>query len=232
MFKGERVIIPETLKSIILGKLHQSHMGMEKTKLRTRTSIFWPGINRDVEDVVKSCNVCLSTHPHQQKELLISSKIPTYPWQIVGTDLCEWQNQHFVVVIDYYSRYWEIERLYTLGTESVTCKMKAIFARNGIPEEVRSDNGSQYTSRCFQEFSKSWGFQRVTSSPEYPQSNGLAEKSVRIAKSLLTRCKIAGSDPYIAILEYRNTPIDGFKSPNELSKGRSCRSIIPLKRHN
>ena len=87
VFKGERVIISETLKSKIRRKLHQSHMGMEKTKLRARTSIFRPGINRDVKGVGKSCNECLSTHPHQQKESLISSEIPTYPWQIVGTDL-------------------------------------------------------------------------------------------------------------------------------------------------
>ena len=64
--KGERVIIQETLTSTILRELHQTHMGMEKTKLRARTSIFWPGISHDLEDVVKSYNACLP-HIHLNK---------------------------------------------------------------------------------------------------------------------------------------------------------------------
>ena len=108
--------------------------------------------------------------------------------------------------------------------------MKAIFSRNGIPAKIGSDNGSQYMSRRFKSFKEDWGISHTTSSPEYPQDNGLAKKMAQIAKNLLTRCKIANSDPFIAILEWRNTPVDGYKSPNELLKGRSCRSIIPLEK--
>ncbi|XP_061877492.1 kinesin-1 heavy chain-like isoform X3 [Entelurus aequoreus] len=105
--------------------------------------------------------------------------------------------------------------------------MKAVFSRQGIARRVISDNGPCYNSSEFKQFAESWGFQHITSSPHYPQSNGLAEKTVQTAKRILTKAKEDKKDPYLCFLEYRNTPVDGLKSPAQILMSRRLRSILP-----
>ena len=228
LFKDQRIVIPKIMRQEILKKLHQAHMGIEKTKLRARETVFWPGINRQIEDMVKSCETCLENQKKQAKETMIGSEIPKYPFQVVGTDLFYWNGQDFLLIVDYYSRYWEIEKLTNIRSKTVIQKLKKIFARLGIPEQLRSDNGTQYTSSDFKKFRKEWEFQHKTSSPHYHQSNGMAERHVQIAKKLLTKAKHSKQDPYLAILEALNTPVDGFASPAQLISGRRYRSILPI----
>lgn len=105
--------------------------------------------------------------------------------------------------------------------------MKVIFSRHGIPEKVVSDNGPNYASREFAKFAKEWDFMHTTSSPYHPESNGLAEKMVQTAKHTLKKSKKDGKDPYLAILEYCNTPIDGVGFLAQLLMSRRLRSILP-----
>ena len=109
---------------------------------------------------------------------MIPSDIPVYPFQIVASDLFNWNNQDFVIVVDYYSKYWEMERLYDTKSLIIVKKMKKMFWRSGVPETLRSDNGPQYTAQLFKEFSKEWNFSHVTSSPKYPKSNGFVERHI------------------------------------------------------
>ena len=96
-------------------------------------------------------------------------------------------------------------------------KMKGIMARHGIPEQVFSDNGPQFSCAEFAQFANTWGFVHSTSIPRYPQSNGLAEKDVQTVKRIVMKATASGRDPYIALLEYRTTPIsDCGKSPAQL----------------
>ena len=104
---------------------------------------------------------------------------------------------------------------------------KSIFARHGILELVISDNGPQYTSDAYEEFSKEYQFQHETSSPYFPQSNGEAERAVKIIKEMLKK----NDDPYLAILAYRTTPIQGGQySPAELLMNRMLRTTLPTTR--
>ena len=129
--------------------------------------------------------------------------------------------------MDYFSRYFEIARLPDTKSSTVVTHMKSIFARHGIPREVRSDNGPQYTSQEFRKFSREWNFQHTTTSPYHPQANGLAERSVQTVKNLLKKANRDGKDPYISLLEYRNTPIDQIGSPAQILMSRRLRSVIP-----
>ena len=112
IFKGERIVLPTSLQKRILSKLNQDHLGIEKTKLRARETVFWSNINQHAEDLVSSCSVCLDSRNENARQPVIRSDVPQYPFQTVGSDLFHWNNQYFILVIDYYSRYWEIERLY------------------------------------------------------------------------------------------------------------------------
>lgn len=158
---------------------------------------------------------------------MLSHDIPEIPWETVATDLFTWNSENYIVICDYLSRYFEIERLHNITTAAVIHKMKAVFARQGIARKVVSDNGPCYNSHEFKQFAESWGFQHVTSSPLYPQCNGLAEKTVQTAKRILTKAKEDKKDPYLSLLEYRNTPVDGLKSPAQILMSRRLRSILP-----
>lgn len=110
----------------------------------------------------------------------------------------------------------------TAGT--IVTHMKSIFARHGIPEELISDN-MPYNSKEFKQFANDWGFELTTSSPTYPQSNSLSEKAVQTVKRILKKT----SDPYIGLLEYRNTPVTGMTySPSQLLMSRTTRTKISV----
>jgi transposase InsO family protein len=102
--------------------------------------------------------------------------------------------------------------------------MKSCFARHGIPDRVISDNGPQFSSVEFSKFSSSYGFKHQTSSPRYPQANGKIERAVKTMKSLLKKSK----DPYIALMAYRDTPLENGYSPAELLFGRKIQTTLPV----
>ena len=90
---------------------------------------------------------------HSQKpEPLMMSKLPDLPWQKVATDLFSWKGSQYLLVIDYFSRYVELSKLSATTSQDVINQMKSIFARHGIPNEVVSDNGPQFSSKVFHSF--------------------------------------------------------------------------------
>ena len=129
--------------------------------------------------------------------------------------------QNYLILVDYYSSYFEVNSLENLLTNTVIDKVRGHFARYGIPNTVVSDCGPQFTSSEFKEFAKKWSFRHIKSSPYHHQSNGKAENAVKIAKSLLIKAKEDGKDPLLSLLEWRNTPTEGFNcSPAQRFYGR------------
>ena len=104
--------------------------------------------------------------------------------------------------------------------------MKLFFSRHGIPYELVSDNGPNYASQEFTEFTLAYGFKHTTTRPRYPQSGGLHEKAVQTVKSMLKKVEESGEDVYLALLDYRNTPMDGV-SPAQALMNRQLKSTIP-----
>ena len=114
-------------------------------------------------------------------------------------------------------------KLTSTTASSIITHLRGIFARHGVPETLRADNGPQYAAESMEKFAQSYGFQLVTSSPHYPQSNGFIERMVRTVKGPLSQ----SSDPYLALLSYWTTPLPWCKkSPSELLMGRSLRSTL------
>lgn len=120
-----------------------------------------------------------------------------------------------------------MEQLTNTTSLAVIAKFKSAFARHGIAETVISENGPCYSSEEFRRFTNAWDFTHTTTSPRHPQSNGLAEKTVQTAKHILDKAKAGNTDPYLALLEYRNTPVDNLQSPAQLLMSRRLRSILP-----
>ncbi|WP_419601948.1 RNase H-like domain-containing protein, partial [Thiolapillus sp.] len=173
VLKGDRVIIPTAMRGYILRNLHAGHQGIEKCKLRAKTCVYWRGINADIEHLVKSCTVCQTHQNGQQAETLLQHDIPDGPWQVVASDIFHLEGNDYVIVADYYTKMPFIRRLSTTSSSaSVITALKQLFGEHGIPTKLVSDNGPQYDCNEFETFAANWGFQHITSSPRYPQSNG------------------------------------------------------------
>ena len=84
---------------------------------------------------------------------MLPSLLPDRPFQKVGVDLCEFRGLHYLVIVDYNSRYIDLAHLPNITSSTVVNKMKNSFAHHGIPETVISDNGTQFTSAEFKTFS-------------------------------------------------------------------------------
>ena len=227
IFKGTKIFIPEALRAMMLDKLHIDHLGEEKTQQRARGIFFWPGMTSDIKQKVATCKICATHRSSNQKEPMIPHEVPERQWQKIASDLFTWEKRQFMVTVDYLSRFFEIDELTSTTSAAVIRKLSAHFARQGIPEIFVSDNAAQFSSQEFEDFAREWDFEHVTPSPEYPQSNGLAEKAVQIAKKIMTKAKEDRRNPLLALLEYRCTPVDGMKSPAEILYGRQLRSILP-----
>ncbi|KAJ8382942.1 hypothetical protein SKAU_G00037200 [Synaphobranchus kaupii] len=229
LFKGDKIIVPRKLRENMLERIHAGHMGVEKSKNRARDLLFWPGMGKRVEAAVEACSICQERRSTKPKEPMLSHAIPERPRQVIGTDLFTWNSQDYLVIVDYYSRFVELERLYSCTSSAVTTKLKAApaMAQHGIAESVISENGACYSLGEFRHFTETWGFTHTTTSPHYPQSNGLAEKTVQTAKRILYKAKAENKDPYLSLLEYRNTPVDNLKSQAQLLMSWRLRLILP-----
>ena len=226
LFKGTSMVIPRRLRQEILNLLHESHLGIEKTRRRARQAVYWPNFNKDIKDMIFNCNICQKYQKKNPKETLLSHDRPQRPWVKLGCDLFHFGGDRWLALIDYYSTWIEIIRLSSnTSAREVIDKLKSVFARFGIPEQIFSDNGPPFQSAEFANFAKAFDFIHTTSSPRFPQSNGMAEKAVAIAKNILRKA----DDPATALMEYRATPVSGMNfSPSQLMFGRNIRTKLPV----
>ena len=226
LMRGSRIVVPQPLRADILQRIHSGHQGITKCRARASQSVWWPGMSKEIENLVRNCTTCCKTQV-QFAEPLITTNFPKLPWQRVGTDLFEYKGTQYVLVIDYFSRYIEIAKLSSTSSDAIITHLKSMFARHGIPQYVVSDNGPQYSSEIFCKFAKDYGFIHITSSPKYPQSNGEAERAVRTIKSLLKKADDKKEDRYLALMAYHATPLECGYSPAELLMSRRVRANIP-----
>ena len=200
ILKGDKVVVPISLRDNYMQQVHRGHIGIDAARRRAKDAMFWPSMNNDLTDYVSRCDTCASNRQHQQKEPMVLHNIPKRPWSIVATDLFLWDNTTYLVTVDSYSGWFEIEGLQKTTSNAIIQRLKQHFARYGIPDVLLSDNGPQYSSAEFSEFAKQWNFTHKTSSPNYAQSNGLAENAVKSAKHLLEKTKCTHDDPILALL--------------------------------
>ena len=132
--------------------------------------------------MVSKCTTCLEHRKENTKEPMIPFRIPTLPWEVVATDLFTLDNSNYLLIVDYQSRYFEVVKLPDTKSATVITYSKSIFSRHGIPAEVVSDNGPQYSSMEHQAFAETWEFKHTTVSPLDPQANGLEERTVQSVK--------------------------------------------------
>ena len=230
VFRGTRIIIPHSMRTEMTARAHRSHLGIQYTINTARDIMYWPRMTADLTEAVQRCETCQQIKPALPKEPMMTYPVPTLPWQIVACDCFECDNQHYLVVVDLYSDFIEIRKLDTLTTSTLVEQLKQVFAIHGVPVTLISDNGPNYASAEFHQFTQAWDFQHLTSSPHYPKSNGKAESAVKIMKSIITKANKDGADVWKAILEWRNSPTPSQgSSPVQRLMSRRTRSFLPCK---
>ena len=233
ILRGERIVIPTSMRGEMKRKVHAGHSGINSCLRRAREYIYWPGMSSDIRQFVEACNTCASMPDRLPQQPLNQHEVPDRPWQKVGTDIFYIEGRAYLVTVDYFSRYFEIDYLQDDTKASVVIsKMKQHFARHGIPDSVISDNGPQYSSSEFRRFAKNWNFEHERIAPGNSKANGAAEAAVKIAKRLMKRSIRNGEDPYLGLLNLRNTPHEGLNSsPVQRLMNRRTKTQMPTTRN-
>ncbi|XP_041439819.1 uncharacterized protein K02A2.6-like [Xenopus laevis] len=170
---GDKFIIPKSCRPHMIERLHVAHQGIQRSKAQARMLMYWPNMGKDIELGVSTCNACQEMLPSNMKEPLLTHEIPSMPWTKLAADIFDLYGHSYLLVIDYFSKYPEVLRLSDKSAHSVIARLKAIFARHGIPQELVSDH-VPFASHEMISFANTWDFKLTFSSPGYPQSNGMA----------------------------------------------------------
>jgi len=231
----DRLVIPEGLRSRYLDHLVRLHASPAKMKSRARKTIWWPHMSTDIDQKWRSCRSCVDRSPSNKTEPSRPRDPANYPFQKLHMDLGSYNGRNFLIVIDQFSL-WPIVRNMGKHTESaaINDSLLTIFETFGLPEEIYTDGGPQFTSQEFDDFCASWCIRNTTSSPHHPQSNGIAENGVKAMKRLI-HCTFddnkntVDKDEWLkAITLYKNTPRGPSNtSPAEILFGRILRDGIP-----
>ncbi|KAK7094506.1 hypothetical protein V1264_006061 [Littorina saxatilis] len=187
--------------------------------------------NKDIEQRTKSCPICQEHKPSQSPESLMPHEVPSRPWETLGTDLFRLHGYEYLLLTDYYSKYFIVRKLAGDATSNTVIRaLKQMFSEHGIPSKLISDNGPQFSSDAFVTFAREWAFDHITSSPRYPRSNGISVRHVQTVKDALQKASKARTDPDLALLCLRTTPLSSsILSPLEILTGRKARSNMPIK---
>ncbi len=226
---GSRIIIPQVSRRVVLQSIHEGHQGETKCNLRAKSAVYWPGIYKDIENMVKSCSSCREFENAQPKCPMLSTEVPTQPWHTIGSDLFKYKGKWHLLVTDLYSKAPFVRSVANTGAQATVKAMKSIFSENGVPVNVISDNGPHFSAGEYKRFSERWGFDIILSSPEYPQGHALIERHIQTVKKCMYKCDASGYDFDLAMLALRSTPLTAdLPSPAELLQQRQFRSTLPV----
>jgi transposase InsO family protein len=228
LFKGDRIIMPRSRINYALKMAHVGHNGVQNAIRRARQSMYWYNMTNEIANFIQECSICQHSQRDNTKQPVITKPVPTAPFEIIATDLFYFAGSNYILIVDSYSGFYDFKKMTDTTSIAAITYLKEWFSIHGIPKELHSDNGPQYASAPFRAFSKQWNFRHITSSPGYPQSNGLAERYVQTAKGLLKKCRKDDTDVQLALLMSRSTPTENLPAPCERLFNRKIRTPITI----
>ena len=210
VLKGTRIIIPNKKREEILKLIHGGHLGLNKCRMRAKETMYWLGMNEQLEQLILNCQLCLKYSRSKDKNMpntALGQKIPSVPWSKVATDRFHFKSKSYLLLVDYTSRFPIVREIKSMSAQHIAEHFRLIFSEYGWPDTLVSDSGPCYAAKTFTSLMKEYAVNHITSPPHYPQSNGLAEKFVQIVKNVFYKVKDEGTDIYKCLMIYHNTPL-------------------------
>ena len=227
---NSRVLVPESLRAILLHDLHAEHLGIVRMKRLARLYMWWPKLDADIEEVVKLCPHC-QINAKKPPKTHGTWQWPAGPWKRLHIDFAgPFLGKMFLVIVDAHSKFLEIIPMSVATSTSTISALRRLFALFGLPEHLVSDNGSQFTSDEFRKFLLQNGIHHTLTAPGHPATNGLAERYVGHFKSSLKALSTDDSNGDLQsklqrfLFSYRATPSSTGKSPSEMLMQRQMRT--------
>ena len=229
-----KIIPPDKLREKIIRIAHnQGHLGLSKTKEMIRYKYWWPGMNAQIDNAVKTCFECQTATTTSQTEPAKMTDLPARPWAVVDADFCgPFPNGEYALVLtDQYSRYPEVEFTKSTSFEGTREKLKKICSTHGVPQTIQTDNGPPFTSHAFSEFARKTGFQHKRIMPKRPKAQGQVEGFNKLVNKISAIAKQANTNPHEAIHDmlqaYRSSPHPATKKTlYELLMNREVRTKL------
>ena len=171
ILRGTRIVIPSKLRSRVLTLAHEGHPGIVSMKQRLRSKVWWPGVDKEAEKFCKTCFGCQLVSSPAHPEPIKSTPLPQGPWQDLALDLLGPlpSGDSVLVVVDYFSRYYEIEIMRSTTSEKIIESLERIFMIHGLPLSVTSDNGPQFVSNEFEKYLEDCGIEHRKTTPLWPK---------------------------------------------------------------
>ena len=230
---NDRIVVPPSLRDQILESLDAAHQCTGMMHSGARSSIFWPGISKAIQQQRDQCNSCNRNAPSQPSAPPFPATKPEYPFQCICADFFQHEGSHYLIAVDRYSNWPIIERAKE-GSKGLIDSLRQHFSTFGISDELSSDEGPEFMADSTKTFLKNWGVRQRLSSVAFPHSNCRAEIGVKTAKRLITdntgpNGNLDTDKLQRAILQYRNCPdpTTGL-SPAMCVFGRPIRDFIPI----
>ena len=231
---GIRVVVPYRLQESILSELHRDHPGVSRMKSVARSYVWWPKLDKSLEKLASSCVTCQRNKQAPPLAPLHPWLWPQRPWQRIHVDFAgPFRGKMFILIVDAHSKWPEIHMVRDTTTTKTISVLRQLFARFGLPQQIVSDNGPQFTSEEFRDFTKKNGIKHIRSSPYHPATNGAVERLVRTFKVAM---KAGDGDGRTLqhrlqnfLLTYRSTPhATTHETPAYLFLGRDIRTRLDL----
>ena len=181
-------------------------------KARLREKVWWPGIDKDVEAACRSCYGCQVVGPPAPRTPVKSTPFPTAPWSELAVDILGPlpSGESILALVDYYSRFFEIDVIHSTTSRVVIRCLDSYCARHGVPDGLRSDNGPQFISAEFTGFLQELGIVHRRTTPLWPEANGEVERQNRSLLKPIRAAHAEGrnwrSELNKFLLAYRATP--------------------------
>ena len=228
VFYGLRVIIPSTLRNHILKLLHLGHFGMQRMKQLARSTVYWPRIDFDIENLCRKCTSCGQFQKKPDKPSIHPWMMPEKPWSRLHLDhAINFLGRNWLVLVDAYSKYPCIHPTTSTSSKSTTAILEQEFAHFGYPHTLVTDNATTFMSQEFQAWCKQRGIVHLTGAPYHPATNGAAERLIQSFKQALRKSSLPPKEALQEFLmQYRRIPFASGLSPSELLNGRKIRTKI------
>lgn len=235
LMRGDRMVVPEKLQMKAMVVAHRSHPGMSTTKHLLRKYVWWPRMDRAVEEFVRTCTTCIRLSTSDPPEPMLMSSFPKGPWQNISIDF--WSggdtDTKVLVVADYYSKAIRAEVMKETTSEATIKVLERVFDEWGWPESIKHDNGPQLVSDLFLGWMRSNGVTSLPTTPRNAQENGLVERHMKGITRAFAIAKIEKRRPEEAlrqyVCDYNSWPHTVTQlAPRDVLMGRVVKTRFPI----